>query len=288
VSLQPEAPRCSTLSAADREPMAGTAPRADLWVVVEHPDGWGDAALARATHGVRVVLARGSRADCARARAEGRVRVWVADASGAEPSLRVGHVRDPADVAGWDLAVLAGGGWRGWGRPEPEPLLLVCANGRRDRCCGHAGGRLADELWAGRADAGRVLTSTHLGGHRFAPTALLLPWGVLHGRLDLPAADAILDQARAGRTPAATLRGFSTSAAPAQVAEAHARRLTGHAGLAPLPVALAGDPADGRLRARVALPTGAALDLALVRTVVDRVASCGRAAQPVEHWAVVD
>lgn len=267
--------------------MAGTAPRADLWVVVEHPDGWGDAALARAGHGVRVVLARGSRADCSRARAEGRVRVWVADPSGAESSLRVGHVRDPADVARWDLEVLAGGGWGGWGRPEHDPLLLVCANGRRDRCCGHAGGRLADELWAGRADAGRVLTSTHLGGHRFAPTALLLPWGVLHGRLDLPAAHAILDEARAGRTPAATLRGSSTLAAPAQVAEAHARRLTGHAGLAPLPVTIEPGPGDGTLRARVGLPAGGELDLALVRTVEDRVASCGRGTQPVEHWAVV-
>jgi hypothetical protein len=283
MEVRPDDPRCAALSAEAGEPMAGTAPRADLWVVVEHPEGWGDAGLTRSGHGVRVVLARGSRAACAAARATGRTRVWVADAAGA--ALRVGTVDDPHEVAGWDLAGLAAGSWRQWGRPDPEPLLLVCANGRRDRCCGHAGGRLAEQLWAGPADAGRILTSTHLGGHRFAPTALLLPWGLLHGRLDEAGAAAILAGAAAGTTPTATLRGHSTLDAPRQVAEVHARQVTGHTGLDPLPVALTGDPAAGRLLARVG-PTGGDLAVELARARVGRVASCGRAPEPVEQWVV--
>ncbi|MCU0300956.1 MAG: hypothetical protein MUF35_05035 [Candidatus Nanopelagicales bacterium] len=286
MSRHPDGARCSALSAADAEPMVGTAPRADLWVVVEHPDGWGDASLARSAAGVRVVQARSSPADTAVTRAAGRVRVWVARVGGApEPELRVGHVPDPAEVAGWDVGELAHGGWRRWGQPDPQPLLLVCANGRRDRCCGHAGGRLAHELWRGRA-AGRVLTSTHLGGHRFAPTALLLPWGVLHGRLDAVAARGLLDAAQDGTTPVGTLRGHSALEAPAQVAEAHARGRSGYRGLAPLPVALDGDPGEGRLTATVRLPTGTILGVPLVREVQARVASCGKDPEPITRWTV--
>jgi hypothetical protein len=284
MEVRPDDPRCAALSAAAGEPMAGSAPRAALWVVVEHPDGWGDADLARSAHGVRVVLARGSRAACAEVRAAGRSRVWIADALGTE--LRVGMVADPHEVARWDLAALADGRWRGWGRVDPEPLLLVCANGRRDRCCGHAGGRLAEQLWAG-ADDGRVLTSTHLGGHRFAPTALLLPWGVLHGRLDEAAVAAIRSGAGGGVTPTGSLRGHSALDAARQVAEVHAREVTGYTGLAPLPVALVGEPAVGRVRAEVAVPDGGVLAVVLAREARTGVASCGRTAESLEHWAVV-
>jgi hypothetical protein len=287
VTLDPAGPRCSHLSAAAGEPLAGTAPHADAWVVVEHPDGWGDAALARAGSGVRVVLARGPRGP----RSAG-LRVWVAHCTG-EPSLRLGHVDDPAEVAAWDLSAVARGDLRGWGRAADGPLLAVCANGRRDRCCGHAGGRLADALGGG-PEHDRVLTCTHLGGHRFAPTALLLPWGVLHGRLDLRGARGILADAALGRTPTGTLRGHSALAEAAQVAEVHAREQTGYDGLAPLGVHLededrgvgAGKGATRRASARVVLPDGSELAVALVQQVHQHVASCGRSAEPTVRWSV--
>lgn len=266
------------------EALAGTAPRADTWVVVEHPDGWGDAGLTRAGHGVRVVLARAARGP----RPEG-FRVWVAHSSG-QPSLRVGAVADPAVVATWDLEAVAGGGLRQWGQAGAGPLLAVCANGRRDRCCGHAGGRLADALWGGPERA-QVVTSTHLGGHRFAPTALLLPWGVLHGRLDLEAARAVLAGALAGQTPTATLRGHSSLSEAAQVAEVHARAHAGYGGLAPLPVSVdlgpeGRSPHPQRATARVGLPDGDTLTVPLVRESFDHVSSCGRALEPTQRWSV--
>ena len=111
------------------------------------------------------------------------VRVWVGYATRTpDPAGRASSTGPTSSPAGtWPTS--PPGSLREWGRPDPDPLLLVCANGRRDRCCGHAGGRLADALWRG-PHADRVLTCTHLGGHRFAPTALLLPVGALHGRLD--------------------------------------------------------------------------------------------------------
>ena len=220
--------------------MPGTAPLADSWVVVEQQEGWGGAPLARAEHGVRVVMARPPREQ------ERAPQAWIARCSAG--MLRRGPLDAPADVADWDLRALADGSFDDWGEPVADPLLLICANGRRDRCCGHLGGRLARAVAAHEA----VLTCTHLGGHRFAPTALLLPWGSLHGRLNLASTLHLIAEARAGRAVAETMRGFSTLTAPAQVAETHARKVTGHRGLAPLEVSA--DVRGEHATAEVAVP----------------------------------
>ena len=265
--------------------MAGTAPRADVWVAVEHPPGWGDADLTRSGHGVRVLMVRGRRA---RPDAETGVRMWVGYATHT-PTLRVGRIDRPDVVAGWDLADIAAGSLRGWGRADPDPLLLVCANGRRDRCCGHAGGRLADALWRG-PHAERVLTCTHLGGHRFAPTALLLPIGVLHGRLDEPGAAGLLSGATEGPMGTDTLRGHSTLEPPAQVAEVHARTVTGYGGLPPLQVELTAYDDPDRLGAAVRGWGGhgdqESVRFDVVRSSDPALLSCGREPEATTHWSI--
>lgn len=58
--------------------------------------------------------------------------------------------------------------------------VLVCTHGRRDRCCGSLGTALALELLVDPLQLGddvRVWRTSHTGGHRFAPTALVLPQG---------------------------------------------------------------------------------------------------------------
>jgi hypothetical protein len=64
--------------------------------------------------------------------------------------------------------------------------LLVCTHGARDRCCGSLGTKLAlsmaDEL--AQDAAIEVRRTSHTGGHRFAPTAILLPEGTGWGYLD--------------------------------------------------------------------------------------------------------
>lgn len=68
------------------------------------------------------------------------------------------------------------------GDPAPDELL-VCAHGARDRCCGGSGTRLAAEAKAGLPDL-RVRRTSHLGGHRYAPTAMSFPDGRLWAYLD--------------------------------------------------------------------------------------------------------
>ena len=67
------------------------------------------------------------------------------------------------------------------GVPAP-PALLVCTHAERDPCCGTDGRALVDALAA--AGVPDVWECSHLGGHRFAATALVLPTGYLYGHLD--------------------------------------------------------------------------------------------------------
>ena len=72
---------------------------------------------------------------------------------------------------------------------------LVCTHGSRDRCCGSLGTSLALELAAldGRWPSGiRLWRTSHSGGHRFAPTATVLPEGTAWAYLDADALVRIL------------------------------------------------------------------------------------------------
>ena len=71
-----------------------------------------------------------------------------------------------------------------------HPLILVCTHGKRDQCCGILGGKLFAGLHSLRPEW--IWQSSHLGGHRFAPTLLTLPDGMSYGRVPLEGAEGLL------------------------------------------------------------------------------------------------
>ncbi len=85
---------------------------------------------------------------------------------------------DPADVISAARQLLADPPLASSdGRPTD---VLVCTHGRRDRCCGSFGTELALQLLADPDCLGsstRVSRTSHTGGHRFAPTAMVFPEG---------------------------------------------------------------------------------------------------------------
>lgn len=73
---------------------------------------------------------------------------------------------------------------------EPEamveiftPMILVCTHGSRDRCCGTLGGAVYAK--GAKSHPEIFWQTSHLGGHRFAPTLLTLPQGMMYGRVSL-------------------------------------------------------------------------------------------------------
>jgi hypothetical protein len=75
--------------------------------------------------------------------------------------------------------------------------VLLCSHGRRDRCCGSLGTALAEQLAAdppapSGASPTRLWRTSHTGGHRFAPTAIVLPEGTVWGYLDAARLSSVL------------------------------------------------------------------------------------------------
>ncbi|MFD9905170.1 sucrase ferredoxin [Streptomyces sp. NPDC059063] len=223
---------CATASRDLNEPLAGTAATARTWLLLEQPGPWGAKALtsshldpdvgralerAADTTGVRVALIRrpGRHADC---HTPARHHVYVAHTSPGNTWLRTRVVDDPRQLLGLDFAALGAGDHGGFGTPHTgAPLALVCTNGKRDRCCALLGRPLASELAASGEEG--VWEVTHLGGHRFSPTLLVLPYGYAYGRTAAHTVKEILQGVREGRVVTDGCRGSSAWERPGQAAE---------------------------------------------------------------------
>lgn len=235
---------CSVLSQLADASAYGTASRATFWLALEQEGPWGrqaatgshlDAALggaldrACAERGGRLILIRrpGQHPDT---HGPTRHRCYVASA-GSDPFLLTAEVASPAELLALDLEALGRGHRGGVTASLPllqpaNPVLLVCTNGRRDVCCAVRGRPVA--TGDNTAYPGRVWECSHTGGHRYAPTGVLLPWGRTLARLDDPAARTLLDAADHGRLPPALLgprhdRGSSALAPGEQAAESAVR-----------------------------------------------------------------
>uniref|UniRef100_UPI00053A05A9 sucrase ferredoxin n=1 Tax=Kitasatospora sp. MBT63 TaxID=1444768 RepID=UPI00053A05A9 len=186
-------------------------------------------------------------------------------------------VADPAELLGLDLAALGAGDHGGLGAEHRgDPIVLVCTNGRRDRCCALLGRPLAAEL-AG-AGLGEVWEVTHLGGHRFSPTMLVLPFGYAYGRLSGAAAKEVLTATAGGLTVPEFSRGRSCWDRPGQAAEQAVRELTGETGAEELTLVQRVD-GDGRWDVEVAHRDGRRWRVAVTAGASEppRPESCGKA-----------
>ena len=286
----------------------GTAAQAGFWLGVEQAGPWGrdaateshlppdvGAALERACteRGGRLALLRrpGRHADTDHLAGRTAYLAFCGD----RPWLLVAHDASLEDVLGVDLDALAAGDRAGVqaslpGARPAEPVLLVCTNGRRDVCCAVRGRPVA--LAAAEEWPGRVWESSHTGGHRFAPTGVLLPFGATLARLDAPLCAEVLELSGREHLPVRALgpahdRGRSALAPPAQAAESHVRELAAETSLVGLDVRVVGEEA-GDVRCEVVHVDGRAWSV--VATRVDagcRLAeSCGKSPVPLVSWRV--
>jgi len=199
---------CSVLNTPTT--LAGTAPTATSWLILLHQGAWGDRPVDTLVlpelhmwaqeHDCKILLARTPQ----RAPTYPKATYWFSDGVS---QLRQGTLTANGLPVLEDTHVC-------------EQMLLICTNGKRDQCCATFGRNLISEC----ADSlspeqfTRILECSHLGGHRFAPTGMMLPQNLALGRLDPSAVLRLLaDQAIDSRY----VRG-STFLSPAQqVIQAH-------------------------------------------------------------------
>ena len=224
---------CSTLARTHREPLAGTAGQAVGYLLIEQPGSWGRHALTESaldpelgarlgaagdTAGVKVLLTR--RPGPHPATEVGRREVVLAH-TGPSPWMEVCQLT-PSELAVLDPAVCAAPVPAGLGTAVTRPRWLVCTHAKRDRCCASLGRPVADTLGALHPE--QTWETSHLGGHRFAATMLVLPEGLVYGELDVATAMEVVAGHLVGRVTVDHLRGRCHLSPLAQVAEVAVRR----------------------------------------------------------------
>ncbi len=203
---------CSAISRETGESLAGTAPFARGWVLIEQPGSWSAKTLDNLPESLAARLVEAS--------ADGSIRVQLIRRSGARAGQGVRRVflvhagdttwieqLDVADGAWGDVAFAAAADATppGAGARVDDGLILVCTHGARDRCCAQLGRPIVDALVGEHGE--RVWETSHVGGHRFTGNVVLLPSGLAYGGLDAAAAlDAVARHER-GELALAHLRG---------------------------------------------------------------------------------
>ena len=224
---------CSSQARALHEPLGGSASPARGYVLIEQPGSWGrkavtdselDPILGRrleeraAVAGVKVLLTR--RPGPHPRRALERRQVALVH-TGPQPWMEACDL-DLDALADLDPAVCADPEPPGRGHRDTAPRWLVCTHAKRDRCCATLGRPIADTLSALHPEA--TWEVSHLGGHRFAGTMLVLPEGLVYGQLDVAGAMEVVTGHLAGRVDLARLRGHAYRSRLVQLAELTARR----------------------------------------------------------------
>ncbi|MCW2528271.1 MAG: Sucraseferredoxin family protein [Pseudonocardiales bacterium] len=196
--------------------MLGTAFPASRVLLVEQPGPWGhgglresefDSAVAReleqrfGRQGVRVLAVRNP----GRANATAARRWGIADCRPGREQLVWGSYGQDAELLTLDIDADLPGTAMSQGTEDDLPTYLVCAHSKHDVCCALRGRPVAAGLHETRP--GRVWECSHVGGERFAANVLVLPMGLLYGRVPAFATHDFASEIEQGNILASYLRG---------------------------------------------------------------------------------
>lgn len=151
------------------------------------------------------------------------VEIWRENAI--RPQLVVPVARDATSVVTFERG---SGPFAGFQSKSQERVVLICCHGVRDVCCGSKGTRVAAVLERHPPRSAHVLRTSHLGGHRFAPTALVLPEGTMWAFVDAELLAGVVDRAIPVESAIPHYRGCAGFDSPeVQVADGGVLRLEG-------------------------------------------------------------
>jgi hypothetical protein len=220
------AERCAVQAGLRGDPMLGTAFPATRLLLVEQPGPWGRAGLldsrfdravahrliARLDRlGVRVIAIRRPGRPAA-----SKSRSWaLSDCRPGRERLVWGSFDRDGQLLELDPAAILDGAM-----DDPRPpkagraanlpaldaaLYAVCAHGTHDACCAIRGRPIAAAL--NRVRPGQVWECSHVGGDRFAANVLVLPVGLLYGRVAESLAEPLVAATESGGVLEQNLRG---------------------------------------------------------------------------------
>jgi len=273
--------RCAAMWRRTAQPMSGTAPRSNGFLLVTDPGPWAAAPFTahRRDPGAASEIA-------ARAGTQGLKPLLIRRHGRQSSTRRYGLFDSTTNRAQWwpyeDLGDIARAAWRFSEPPAAtvEPVYLVCTHGSRDACCAIDGRPVAGELNRLRRDA--AWESSHLGGHRFAANVLVLPFGLYYAAVSPSDVAELVAATDAGILLPRLLRGRSTEPSAVQAARTAAAAHTGQLGIDDLQL-ISVSQVDQQWTIQFSGPVRSVTVL-VRRTESPIVASCGKPPEPEVLW----
>lgn len=232
---------CCELSQQLGEPAYGTALNREIWFLLEYDGPWRERATT--DNDLPQPVQKWLDAQLEATGGSGRIqfikRPEITSAQGI--TFFVGHVQEQnprlyrfqlrayEELLDLDVAALLANGRAYDGFRYREPLLLVCTNGLRDRCCALYGMAVYRALFPLAHAA--VWQTTHVGGHRFAANLVTFPDGTYYGRLQPEEAEAFVAARQRGEIFLKRLRGRVYYEEVVQAADYFLRRESGRLAL---------------------------------------------------------
>ncbi|MEM7530875.1 MAG: sucrase ferredoxin [Chloroflexota bacterium] len=242
---------CCQASQSNGEQICGTAAQVHVWFALEYVEPWGVKAVPESDLSTKIkdyLMGLGGayphtrvqfiKRDAAEIRTQKAANfpsvdssatlfVGVAKSETSQPALYRFALTTYDELLALDLGGVIAGDSQYDANRYDEPIFLVCTNGKRDRCCAKWGLPVYDAMadYAGE----NVWQTTHIGGHRFAPTLVCLPHGIVYGRVGLDDVQPIVDASRQNEMiDLSYYRGNGTYPSVAQAAEYFLRMKTGN------------------------------------------------------------
>lgn len=219
-------PFCSEYSRSVGDQLQGSAKLADTWLLIEHRGTWERDALLglpdlvrdrlkslqHAQSAIKVILIR--RSD---ARDTTPLNVFRASSNGSCHKLAHFQIDTYTDLLSVDPLT--------HGKEcQNQSLFAVCTHAKHDLCCGKFGNAIYRALK--NISPNNVWQASHLGGCRFAPNLLVLPFGLIYGWIDLSEVKEIAEVHQRRDLYLPKLRGRSSYEPQTQAAEYHIRAKT--------------------------------------------------------------
>jgi hypothetical protein len=228
---------CSDLARQEGIPLAGTAPSNRNWFLLEYNDHWDAQAkdnnhvpqpvldlLKSPAHQAKLLFIRRDKKF-----RSGKLTFFMIRADPLQPLIFEFHLNSYLDLLELDLPSILSGSSNQRSHLRPEPLFLVCTNGRRDQCCARYGVELYGVMR--ESAGGAVWQCTHIGGHNKAPVTLFFPHGLNYGQTTPSEILHLMAEYRKGRVGQKHLRGRVCYQPAVQAAASYWRRETGNQSL---------------------------------------------------------
>lgn len=223
---------CFESSLNANEEMYGTAPRADVWFLLEYRGHWSGSAYksskipkkVKSHLNKEIKPVKNSRFQVIKKQKsdDDRLKFYIAVTEEKNPRLYEFKFENYEELLSLNIKKIL----KSKRNLSDEKIYIICTNGEYDICCGKFGMPVYLDVAKGEYES-QTWEVNHIGGHRFASTFVCLPHGLVYGRVrEGKVAENLMQHYEAGEVNLESYRGRSCHTSEVQAAEYYLRKET--------------------------------------------------------------